>query len=146
MQDLDAMIDEACQKLNATTKRGAGAFKKVIYKLLELGGSYHGPRDGFLCQISSSTSSHVEPLRILTSNKIIRGAGQGAGQYWLEFSEEGLKKFLSNQSKSFNPRLLRTPKRCSQCRHMACQVVGDLCVGCYSRNRINEERKGFQRV
>lgn len=146
MEDLDAMIDEACQRLNASTQRGAGAFKRVIYKLLDLGGTYRGPRDEFLCQIGSSVSSHVEPLRILTSNKIINGAGQGAGPYWLEFSIEGLRKFLLNQSKGVHPRLLRTPKRCPQCRHMASQVVGDVCVGCYSRNRINEERKGFQRV
>lgn len=146
MEDLNEMIDEACLRLNATTKRGAGAFKKVVYKLLELGGSYQGPRDEFLCQISSSTTSHVEPLRILTSNKIIRSAGQGAGKYWLEFSEEGLKTFLANPSKNLIPKQLRTAKRCPQCRHMAFQVVGEICVGCYSRNRINEERKGCMKV
>lgn len=146
MDDREAMIDEACLRLNASTKRGANAFKKVINKLLELGGSYQGPRDEFLCQISSSTTSHVEPLRILTSNKIIRSAGQGAGKYWLEFHEEGLRTFLSTPARNLIPKLLRTPRRCPQCNNMAFQVVGNLCVGCHSRNTINEERKGRLRV
>lgn len=146
MEDREAMIDEACQRLNTTTKRGAKAFKKVINKLLEIGGRYEGPRDEFLAQISNSVLSHVEPLRILTSNQIIRCAGSGAGKYWLEFSDDGLRKFLDNPSWSLMPKMLKTPKRCRQCRHMASQVVGDVCVGCDSRDRINTERNGFLKV
>jgi len=146
MEDREAMIDEACLRLNSTTKRGANAFKRVVNKLLEIGGRYDGPRDKFLCQISGSLTSNVEPLRILTSNKIIRCAGQGAGKYWLEFSEEGLKAFLSNPAKNLIPKQLRTPKRCPQCGSKAFQVVGEVCVGCHSRNSINRERKGFLKV
>jgi hypothetical protein len=146
MNDRDLMIEDACRRLNSATKRGPNAYRKILLKLIEIGGSYFGTREDFFVSINGSKTSHVEPLKMLIRKKIVTSSRINALEYRIELNEDGLKAFVSGPDLKPLTKSLRTSVRCPECGCKAVEVVDNLCIGCYHRRNINIERKGFLKV